>query len=137
MADLAITASAVVAGSNAVVASGTAGETITAGQTVYADSADSSKLKKATHTNASTANVVGIALNGASLNQPIDYIVSGDLAMNAAMVKRTVYVLGNDAAGGIMPIADFLNGNYGTVVGISSSTTNLKVGFIASGVTEA
>ncbi len=136
MADISITASSVVPGSNAVIASGTAGETITAGQTVYADATASNKLKKAANTSATTANVVGVALNGASADQPIDYIVSGDLTLNAALTAATCYVLGS-GAGGISASADLdgsTNTRYGTVLGISSSTTNLKVGIVASGV---
>lgn len=136
MADISVTASAVVPTSTTVIASGTAGETITAGQPVYADASASNQLKKAANTSAATASVVGIALNGASLNQPVDYAVSGDVTFNAALTAATCYVLGS-AAGGISSSADLdasINTRYGTVLGMSSSTTNLKVGIVASGV---
>lgn len=136
MADISVTASAVVPTTTTVIASGTAGATITAGQTLYADASASNQLKPAANTSATTAAVVGIALNGASANQPVDYAVSGDVTFNAVLTAATCFVLGS-AAGGISVSADLdasTNTRYGTVVGIASSTTNLKVGIVASGV---
>ena len=134
MADLTITAGDIIPTSNTVIASGTAGAAITAGQPLYADASDGNKLKPAAHTNAATANVVGIAINSApGIGQPVDYAVSGSLAMGTILASRTVYVLGS-AAGKIAPAADLSASEFGTVLGISSSTSNLKVGIVASGV---
>lgn len=136
MADITVTASAVKpANVNTVIGRGTAGATITAGQVVYADAGDSNRIKPAAHTNANTANAVGVALNGASADQPIAYAISGDVTFNAVLAAATVYVLGS-AAGSISPSADLdasSNARYGTVVGISTSTSNLRVGINASG----
>jgi hypothetical protein len=138
MADLTITASSVVPTSTTVVASGTAGATITQGQTLYADATASNQLKPAANTSVATAVVVGIALNAASAGQPVDYAVSGDLTMTVTgnLTLATCYVLGANA-GGISISADLdssTNTRYGTIVGIASAATTLKVGFIASGV---
>lgn len=136
MADYSVTASAVVPTTTTVTASGTAGATITAGQPLYADASASNQLKPAANTSAATAAVVGIALNGASANQPVDYAVSGDVTFNSIFTAATCQVLGS-AAGGISNSADLdasVNTRYGTVLGISSSGTNLKVGIVASGV---
>jgi hypothetical protein len=137
MADISVTASSVKpANANTVIGRGTAGATITAGQVVYADSADSYKIKLAAHTSIATATAVGIALNGASADQPIAYAISGDVTFNAALTAATVFVLGS-AAGALSPSADLdssTNARYGTVLGIATSTTNLRVGIVASGV---
>lgn len=138
MADISVTASSVVpANANTGIARGTAGATITAGQAVYADPADSFKIKPALSSNLTqSTNVVGIALNGASAGQPVAYAFSGDVTFNAVLTAATVYVLGS-AAGGISASADLdssSNTRYGVVLGISTSTSNLRVGVIMSGV---
>lgn len=137
MADISITAASVKpANENTVIGRGIAGATITAGQPVYADSTASFKIKPAAHTDAATAAVVGIALNGAAADQPVAYAVSGDVTFNAALTAATVYVLGS-TAGTISASADLdssSNTRFGTVLGIATSTTNLRVGINAAGV---
>jgi hypothetical protein len=137
MADISVTASAVKPTASTVVAWGTAGATVTAGQVVYADPADSYKLKPAVSTNQTQAkNVVGIALNSVAADQPIAYATGGDVTFNAALTAATVYVVGA-AAGGISPSADLdssTNTRYGTVLGIATSTTNLRLGINVSDV---
>jgi predicted transcriptional regulator len=137
MADISVTASSVVpANANTGIARGTAGATITAGQAIYLDPADG-KLKPALSSDQTqSGNVVGIALNGASSGQPVAYAFSGDVTFNAVLTAATVFVLGS-AAGGISASADLdssSNTRYGVVLGIATSTTNLRMGVIISGV---
>lgn len=136
MADVSVTASSVKPTTNTVIGRGTAGATITAGQVVYADPADSYKIKPALSSNQTQSNnIAGIALHGASADQPIAYAISGDVTFNSAFTTATVYVAGS-AAGGISPSADLdssSNTRYGTVLGISTSATNLRVGVVMSG----
>lgn len=96
MSDVTVTPSAVLAATASTgIARGTAGATITAGQAVWADPAASYALKPAQATNQTQAlNVVGIALNGAALGQPIAYATSGDVTFNSAFTVTGVYVLG-------------------------------------------
>ena len=141
MSDVIVTAASVVAAnSNTVIARGTAGATVTAGQAVWADPSASYQVKPAVATNVTQAtSTVGIALNGAAVGQPIAYATAGDVTFNNAFVAATVYVLSGANAGGIAPSADLdssSNTNYGTVLGISTSATNLRVGLISSGVFE-
>jgi hypothetical protein len=137
MADISVTASSVKPTTNTVIGRGTAGATITAGQVVYADPADSFKIKPALSSNQTQSNnIVGIALHGASADQPIAYAIQGDVTFNAVLTAAGVFVAGS-AAGGISPSADLdssSNTRYGTVLGIGTSTTNLRVGIIMSGV---
>lgn len=137
MADLSLTASAIVAGSGAYVLSGTAGATITAGQAVYLDSSDSKyKLADCDSATAAVRDVVGIALNGASDGQPIDIITEGDLTVGSVLTGGIPYFLSPNA-GGICPIADIAVGDYYTIIGIAKSATVLSVKIHASGFQRA
>ena len=135
MTALVITASAVVAGSNAVRDVGTAGATIVAGQPLYYD-ATTAKWNLA-DTNSATAAAraaSAIALNSASLDQPVSLHKSGDLTINAVLTKGVAYYLGG-TAGTIVPVADLTTGDYTQIIGIAKSTTVLAVDFQSAGVT--
>lgn len=134
MVDISITATAVVPGTNSIRDSGTAGETIAAGKAVYRSS--STKLWMLADSNSATAEVrtaTGIALNGASANQPIDVHKEGDLTMNAVLTANVAYFL-SDTPGGLCPIADVGSGEYLCQIGIAKSTTVLAVRIQATGV---
>lgn len=128
MADVTVTAGSVVATSSTITQQGTAGATITAGQTVYIDTANNNVLKLA-DSNASslTATVAGIALNSASSGQPVIYAVSGTLTCGFTATAGAVYVQ-SATAGGIAPVADLTTGWRTSIIGIATSTTVLKLG---------
>ena len=125
MADLVITAANVVAGADSTTVSGTAGVTITAGQAVYLD-ATTGKYALADADSATVAQrrAIGIALNGAALNQPIKVLTSGDITTGATMTAGVAYYL-SGTAGGICPVADVGTGEYVCLLGIAKSTTVL------------
>jgi hypothetical protein len=134
MADLSITAASVVAGSNATIdRSGLAGVTITAGQTVYWDTA-SSRWKLADNNGSGTRAPGGIALNGASSGQPLAVQTSGDITIGATLTAGTAYYL-SATAGGICPVGDLSSGDDVALLGVAKSTTVLRLGIIAPGVT--
>lgn len=136
MADLTITAASVVAGAGASInRSGNAGETITAGQVVY-KSPTSHKWMKADSDSATAGAKVagGIALNGASLDQPLAVLTAGPVTIGATLTGGTGYYLSN-AAGGICPVADVGSGENVCLLGLATSTTVLEVGIQSSGVT--
>lgn len=123
MAILSITASAVLKGANAQFQTGLAGATITAGQTVYLDAADSTYKLADANLSAAAATVVAIALNSASAGQPVSVLQEDDdFTTGGTMVTGTVYVL-SATAGGINPAADLAAGWYPSVVFIAKSTT--------------
>lgn len=126
-ADLAIVATDVVKGANAVVENGTAGASITAGQTVYQDATDSNKYKLADSNNTSaTATVRGIALHAATAGQPLAVQTAGDLTITAVATAGKVYV--NSAnPGGIAPAADLAAGWKTTVIGVALTTSSLRL----------
>lgn len=123
MADLSITAANVLAGINARKRTGIAGATITAGQTVYEDTADNSKLKLAdNNASAATAKCAGIALHGAANGQPLTIVEEDDDFTVGGTLSIGVYAL-SATAGGICPVADLASGNYPVVLFIAKSTT--------------
>ncbi len=133
MADLSITAANVVAASDAVILSGTLGETATAGQAVYLDSA-TKKLRLAdADLSVTTAAAVGILLNGGSDDQPADYAIAGGIDLGATLGVTTIYVL-SGTAGGIAPAADLATSDWATILGVGTAADNLKIGLIVSGV---
>ena len=137
MADLTITAANVVPGTGAKKRTGTAGTTITAGQTVYLDATDNKyKLYDADSATAAVRALAGIALNGAANGQPLTVQYEGNITIGATVAAGVIYV-GSDTAGGIMPAADIETGDYVTVIGVGISTTQIKLAFIESGVAAA
>lgn len=134
MADITITAANVIAGSNAVKKDGIAGESITAGKAVYQASA--SKKWMLADSNSATAEArkaIGIALNGAALNQPVAVQVSGDITIGATLTAGSAYLL-SDTPGGICPLADVGSGEFVCQLGLAKSTTVLALAVQFPGV---
>ncbi|MEF2549998.1 hypothetical protein VQ042_01295 [Aurantimonas sp. A2-1-M11] len=134
MVDITVTASSVVAGSNASVERGTAGVAITAGQVVYKN-ATTSKYELADNDSATAAvrAPVGIALHGAALNQPLAVQKAGDITIGATLTAGVAYYL-SATPGGICPVADIASGDYVVLMGLAKSTTVLAIDIQASGV---
>jgi hypothetical protein len=121
MADLTITAANVVAGAGATRNTGTAGETITAGQVVYLKAADAKLWLAQADGTAAEAEAVGIALHGALANQPLNYLASGALTIGATTAVGAVYVV-SATAGGVAPYADLVATNRVTLLGYGTGT---------------
>jgi hypothetical protein len=137
MADLTITAANVVAGSGAKKVTGTAGATITAGQVVYLDSADSEyKLADNDSATAAVRSVAGIALHAALDGQPLTILTGGPITIGATTAVGVVYCL-SSTAGGICPSADIAAGDYNTIIGIGTSVTAIDVKLHAAGAVMA
>ncbi|MDB5733226.1 MAG: hypothetical protein JWQ03_3121 [Variovorax sp.] len=135
MADLSITAANVISGAGASIEQAVAGATVTAGQVIYRDSADSRKCKLADN-NAGTALVrtpKGIALNGAANGQPLAVHERGPITIGATLTPGVAYYLG-DTPGGICPVGDLATGEYPTIIGIAISASVLDVNIQPSGV---
>lgn len=82
MADLVLTATNVLAREGASVSNGTAGATITAGQMVYLDAADTKyKLADADSATVAARSPSGIALNGCASGQPLRVLNSGGVTL--------------------------------------------------------
>lgn len=134
MADIAITAANVVAVAGSDIDRGTAGATITAGQVVYEDAATGKHLlADANSATAAARAPKGIALNGASNNQPLAVLTEGPVTIGGTLTPGVAYYL-SDTPGGIAPVADVGTGEYSTVLGIATSATVLNVNIQSSGV---
>lgn len=135
MADVTFTATSVKPGTGAQRQRVTFGATITPGLVVYLDSADNEYKIAHCETSATTAAAVGIALTSGSDGQPGIIQTGGNLTCDNLSLATPVYVL--SAAGKICPAADLANDDFITIVGVATSTTNLKLSFAASGVEAA
>lgn len=128
MADITITAANVKkVDGNTVTDRGIAGGTITAGMPLYKDANDSNKLKPAdSNASQASAQVVGVALHAALLDQPIEYAIGGDVTYGSGLTAATVYIA-SATAGAIAPVADLTTGWYLAVIGAATSTTNMRL----------
>jgi hypothetical protein len=134
LADLVLTAASVVAGVGARKTTGIAGATITAGQPVYQDPADSKyKLADGNSGTAVVRAMAGIALNGASNGQPLSVHLDGPLTIGAAVSTGVGYYL-SSTPGGICPVADLASGAYPTLIGFAISATVIDVKIHPAGV---
>jgi hypothetical protein len=126
-ADISITAANVVAGANATIQQGMAGATITAGQVLYMDPASNTLKLCNAMTSTTTAQSVGIALNGASSGQPISYQIAGDITIGGTIAAGVPYFTSANNSGGVAPFGDLTTGWYPIVLGIGKSTTVMTI----------
>jgi hypothetical protein len=128
MADITITAGSVLAGTNASIRPAIAGATITAGQPVYLDATVSNQAKPARANADTTSRAVGIALNGASSGQPVDYVTKDDdFTIGGTTTAGIILTVSAGTAGGIAPSADMASGNFVTLLGVMKSATKAKI----------
>lgn len=141
-ADLSITAGSVVPGANARYHDGIAGATLTQGQIVYADPADSGKLKLADANTAAhfaaNVTVIGIMINAGSAGQQVRCIIwDDDLTIgDTVSMSAPIYVV-SATAGGIAPSADIAATMYPVVLCIAKSTTKVIFDPLRQGVAAA
>ena len=114
----------------------TYGATIAAGQTVYKDTADADKWKLADADNTTaTAGSGGI---GIAVTPGVDggkgIVATGGkvILVGTTMAVGTTYIV-SDTPGGIKPTADAATGDYVTIVGNASTTTQLDITLVATG----
>ena len=134
MADLTITATNLVAGVGAKISTGQAGESLAAGDIVYADSTDGGNLKKCLHNGtAAQAAAVGIALAAAADDAAFSYITEGDLCFGTILTIGEIYVV-SATAGLIAVEADPGSADFMTIVGVAKATGVLAVKISVSGL---
>lgn len=135
MADISITPASVIKGTSGQPQSGIAGATITAGQALYIDTADSNKLKLADADGTSPANVVaGIALHASLAGQPIAYDVSDSAFQFGGTVLAGDTIWLSDTPGGVTKtFSDLEAGDAVVVLGVATSTTVINLSIVAGG----
>jgi len=115
---------------------GTAGVTITAGQGLYLDSADN-RLKLAAAADVAKARCVGIALNGATADQPVNYAGPGSIVDLGGGTAGLIYIV-SGTAGGLSPHSDATTPSSGenlTVVTVCKGSNLHRV--VAYGAADA
>lgn len=126
MADIVVT-SASVALTNGQTDTGTAGATITAGELLYKDTANSNVLKAASCAATATAVVCGMALNGGASGQPITFAKAGAVIVpGATLGVGTIYVL-SDGTGTYAPVADLTTGDKVVIVGYATTASSMTL----------
>lgn len=134
MADIALTPSNVVPGTDASLRFGTAGQSIPAGKAVYLSRTTKKyMLADNNSTTPEARTTVGIAVNSAAPDQPLAVQSGGDIALGTVLVPNTPYFL-SDTPGGICPIGDLGAGEYVCQVLLSKSTTVATIIIRATGV---
>lgn len=131
MADITITATSVVAGTDADIYQGVAGETTTAGQAVYLDYLTNRLFLADANASEGAAEVKGVALHGASAGQPLRVQTAGGITIGGTTVESTIYIA-SGTAGGIAPAVDLASGWYTTVIGVGGLTNTLKLSVFPS-----
>lgn len=135
MADVNLTEASVKPTSTTVIVRGNYGDTIVQGTLLYyAPSTNTWEIADCT-TSATTAAATGMALSSGADGQPGRIATGGDVTVDNVSLASPVYILSE--AGQMCPSADLANADYITVVGVASSTTNLKLIFRAAGVVAA
>jgi hypothetical protein len=134
MADLTITAAGVEAGTGARVDHGTAGASVTAGQTVYLDPSDNSyKLADCDSGTEEARSTTGIALHAAATGQPLAVHTKGPLTIGATVTAGVAYYQ-SATAGGVCPVADLGSGDYPVFLGFATSASVIDVDIKEAGV---
>lgn len=138
MADISITAGNVVTVTG-TIESGTAGATITAGQTVYQKASDGKFYladcdATAVGTNAEIDNVYGIALNGAAAGQPLTVQKTGTITIGATVTAGQTQWQSNVAGGITETWAEIVSTDYITVIGHAISASVIKLDINVLGI---
>lgn len=114
----------------------TYGETIDAGEVVYFDSVDA-EYKLADASASASAVVAGIAMTpGVDGGRGIIATGGNIILVGTTAAVGGVYVV-SATAGKIAPEADISSGEYVSVIGVASSTTQLNMNILNSGVAHA
>lgn len=127
-ADVSITATSVIFGSNATFADGLVyGEAITAGQWLYKDTVDGKYYKASNSTTPSGSGmlvyrVAGLALIGAGTGQRGGIQTGGQVTIGATLTAALEYYLSPNA-GNMCPIADVASAKRSIRLGCSDMTT--------------
>jgi hypothetical protein len=134
MADLSLTAANIVPSVNALKGNGIAGETITAGQTVYKKASDG-LYYKADGNDTTKVPVAGIAVCGVANGQPFFFIYEDPaLAVGTHGAGTGTPLFQSTTPGGICAAADLATGNRTTLLGITTSATTVAVKIVDGGV---
>ena len=132
MAIVSLTAAALTTGAPSF---GTAGEALTAGELVYQDSSDSSKVKKADNTTDAKAEAVGIMLGATGDGEIAIYATDGQTITTSGLTAGNAYYI-SSTAGDIELASDLSEGDKISLVGVAASATELKLTIVATAIAQ-
>ena len=126
MAALTITAGNVLQAAGATTEVVTLGGTVTQGQAVYEDTTTGTyKLADANDTVA-TSIIAGVSLTSGVATQKAVIVTGGNYNPGATVAVGTIYALdGAGVAGAIAPVADLGTGDWVSILGIATTTSNI------------
>jgi len=110
----------------AFVAAYIAGETIVAGNEIAINALDS-KAYLLDVSDPAVSSSVGMALNGATIDQPMDVIQDGLVDVGVVGTVGDVVVASNAVAGSVVPYGDLLATNLVQVLGFFETTSLLRI----------
>lgn len=139
MANYSFTASAVIPSANATIESGTAGESIAAGDNLYLDTASSTyKLHDANGASATIRLFRGVAANTAATGQRVQVIRKDPaLVYGTGLFAIGDTVIASATPGKSAPDADCASGWYKTILGVAVTTGAIDLNPIAVTVAKA
>ena len=129
MADISITAASVLASSGGSKTIGVAGASITAGQALYIDTANSNVLKLADSDGTTPANVfAGISLHASLTGQPLQYVTVDPSFTFGGTVLAGDTIWLSDTPGGITKtFAELEAGDTVVCLGVALTTTTMNL----------
>jgi hypothetical protein len=110
------------------------GATISAGNPVYLDSADSTYKPTDANLSLAAAAAVGIAMTPGVSGGFGVIAISGPIVLVGTTMAVTETYLAGPAAGEIIPVGDLASGSYQTRLGTATTTTLLALSISASGI---
>lgn len=135
MADVTVTAANVKPkGSTARIQTGTFGETVAQGKSVYLKT--DGKYWLADADVLATAAAAGIAITAGAADGYCLIQTSGPIDVGGALTVGQVYVV-STTPGGIAPYSDLASGDYVTILGVASAAGQLELDISATGVAKA
>jgi len=116
---------------------GVYGATISAGQSLYLDSADTKWKLADCNATAAIAAIAGIAITPGVLDGSGLIATGGSVILvGTTMAVGTIYLVGQ-TPGSIVPDADLVTSDIVSQIGIGKTATELVIGLIASGIVHA
>ena len=109
----------------------TAGVLVVPGQPVYEATDGDHELGDASA--AASADIKGVAVSYADDTDALLIVFEGDIDLGAVLAVGTIYVV-SDTSGAIMPATDLSSGEFTTILGIATTTSNLSLKLQVGGV---
>lgn len=133
MAELTQVVADVIAPASVFPKQGIAGETITAGMPIFRHATTRRMMKSKADAEA-TAKCDGLALNSAYDGQPVAFQDDGELDIGAVLEEGETYGVSPDTAGKIVPVGDYMTGDWTVLLGIANDVDIFRLAIKASEV---